>query len=158
VTEAPESWTIGNDHIRFGRGPSGAGPAQLAPRLTAYLALWAVLQGHRRAAGPNGASRSTTSPSIAGCSGSPRCWLMRPGPAGTRRVIGGSSMRRMSRSPGAGLAVPGDRPTRPGHRRRRRAESGFGGHSPVLHPRPRAWPTPSRGEHRPSSHVSAGAR
>jgi hypothetical protein len=30
---------IGNDHVRFGRGPSGKGPAQLAPRLTAYLAL-----------------------------------------------------------------------------------------------------------------------
>jgi len=29
---------IGNDHVRFGRGPSGAGPACLAPRRTAYLA------------------------------------------------------------------------------------------------------------------------
>ena len=28
-----------------------------------------------------------------GCSGSPRCWLMRPGSHGTRRAIGGSWMR-----------------------------------------------------------------
>src|SRR6266853_4902258 len=28
---------IGNGHVRFGRGPSGKGPAQLAPRPTAYL-------------------------------------------------------------------------------------------------------------------------
>ena len=27
----------GNGHVRFGRGPSGKGPAQLAPRPTAYL-------------------------------------------------------------------------------------------------------------------------
>jgi transposase-like protein len=31
--------------------------------------------------------------STGGCSGSPRCWLTRPDPAGTRRVISGLSMR-----------------------------------------------------------------
>jgi hypothetical protein len=28
---------IANDHVRFGRGSSGKGPAKLAPRPTAYL-------------------------------------------------------------------------------------------------------------------------
>jgi Type II intron maturase/AI2M/AI1M-like, HNH endonuclease len=37
--QSPESWMIGNDHVRFGRGSSGKGPATLAPRPTTYLAL-----------------------------------------------------------------------------------------------------------------------
>jgi DDE superfamily endonuclease len=36
------------------------------------------------------------SPSIGGCSGSLSCWLMRPGPVGTRRVIDGVLMRLQS--------------------------------------------------------------
>jgi MFS family permease len=47
-------------------------------------------------------SRSTTSPSTGGCSGSPRYWPMRPGSAGTRPATGGSSTRPKSRSTESG--------------------------------------------------------
>jgi hypothetical protein len=57
-----------------------------------------------------------------------------------------------------GLSVSGDRSVRPGHRRTGIREAGSGGHPPVLHPRPRARPTPDRGDHRPSRGLPTSAR
>jgi hypothetical protein len=71
--------------------------------------------------------------SIAGCSGLPCCWLMRQDRAGTRRVIGGSSMRRQGRR-ALDLSVSGDRPVWPSHRCPGLPEAGSGGHSPILYP------------------------
>jgi hypothetical protein len=44
---------------------------------------------------PNAVSKSTTSPSSGGCSGSRRCWLTQPGPAATLLVTAGRSTRPM---------------------------------------------------------------
>ena len=54
-----------------------------------------------------------------------------------------------------GVAVPGDRPARAGHRRPGLAEAGSGGNPPVLRPGAERGATADRGDHRPGPGLPA---
>ena len=83
---------------RFGTGQFAGELSLLTGQATYLSARGRCCVDRSRMAGscwPSGASPWITSPSTAGCSGSPRSSSRPPGPAGTLPVTGGSSMRPM---------------------------------------------------------------
>jgi hypothetical protein len=105
-----ESRMIGNDHVRFGRRPSGKGPATLAPRPMAHLARRGLPRRPRPAPARRGRGGSTWEcPTWRCCPPASSCPTPRHLDAAQRRLR--SAARVMSRRAGPGRRA-GTRPSK----------------------------------------------
>src|SRR6266511_118402 len=85
-------------------------PPEVIVLASAGICAWRSPTATSKNCSPNAGSKSTTPLSTAGSSGSRRCWLRPPGPAGTPSGTAGRSTRPTSRLLAMALRLPRDRP------------------------------------------------